>query len=182
MNTKDGILFVGSLSCNLMSFVSLPAIQHRKTAQSPEIETSAQNQQKGRKRKILQEWEEIKGEIKLVNTVMFAGIAASKPVIAEHVENFLIICLHPHAVATARNQNNAIHQHSSPRGNDIWPALSKSAQRWLWVTSMNIPLSQVGRKSSSHNSSKRSHFSNIQNSISWSFYLFTRTDGIVNGS
>lgn len=55
MTTKDGILFVGSHSCDLTSFFSLPAIQHRKTAQSPEIETTAQIQQKGRKSKILQE-------------------------------------------------------------------------------------------------------------------------------
>lgn len=55
MTTKDWILFVGSLSYDLMNFFSLPAIQHRKTAQRPEIETSAQNQQKGRKSKILQE-------------------------------------------------------------------------------------------------------------------------------
>lgn len=40
----------------------------------------------------------MKGEIKLVKTVMFAGIAASKPVIAEQGENFLIIRLHPHAL------------------------------------------------------------------------------------
>lgn len=67
MTTKDEILFVGSLSCDLMSFFSLPAIRHRKTAQSPETEISAQNQQKGRKNKILQEREEMmKGEIKLV--------------------------------------------------------------------------------------------------------------------
>lgn len=169
MTTKGGILFVGSLSCDLMSFFSLPAIQHRKTAQNPEIETSTQNQQKGRKSKILQELEEMKGEMKLVKTVMFAGIAASKPLLAEQVENFMIICLHPHAVATGRYQNNATHQHSSPRGNAIWPALSKSAHRWLWLTSVNVHTSQVRSKSRFHSSSKRSQFSNIQNSISWSF-------------
>lgn len=83
MTTKDGILFEGSHSCDLMSFFSLPEIHDRKTTQSPKIETSAQNQQKGRKSKILQEWKEMEVEIKLVKTVMFAGIAASKPVIAE---------------------------------------------------------------------------------------------------
>lgn len=61
----------------------------------------------------------MKGEMKLVKTVMFAGIAASKPLLAEQVENFLIIHLHPHAVATEWYQNKAIHQHSSPRGNYI---------------------------------------------------------------
>lgn len=50
---------------------------------------------------------------------MFAGIAASKPMIAEQEKNFLIIHLHPHAAATGQYQNNAIHQHSSPRGDDI---------------------------------------------------------------
>lgn len=77
---------------------------------------------------------------------MFAGIAASKPMIAEQEENFLIIHLHPHAVATGRYQNNAIHQHSSPRGNDIWPALSKSAHRWLWITSMSVPYATGGKE------------------------------------
>lgn len=54
MTTKDGILFVGSHSCDLTSLFSLFAIQH-KIAQSLEIETTTQNQQKGRKSKILQE-------------------------------------------------------------------------------------------------------------------------------
>lgn len=61
----------------------------------------------------------MKGEIKLVKTVLFAGTASSNPVIAEQVENFLIICLHPHALATGWYQKNAINQKSSSRGNDI---------------------------------------------------------------
>lgn len=87
-------------------------------------------------------------------------MTANKPMIEEQWRAFLMTSLHPHAEATGQYQYNAIHQHSSSRGNDVWPAPSRSAHTWLWVTSMNVQMSQVRRKSSFYNYSERSHSSN----------------------
>lgn len=86
-------------------------------------------------------------------------MTANKPMIEEQWRAFLMTCLHPHAEATGQYQYNAVHQHSSSKGSDIWPALSTSAYTWLWVTSMNVQMSEVGRKSSSYNSLERNHSS-----------------------
>lgn len=89
-----------------------------------------------------------------------AGMTANKPMIIKQWRAFLMTCLHPHAEANVEYQYDAAHQHGSSRGNDVWPVLSRSAHTWLWVTSMNVQMSQVGRKSSSYDSSGRSHSSN----------------------
>lgn len=89
-----------------------------------------------------------------------AEMTANKSMIIEQWRAFLMTCLYPHAEANVEYQYNAAHQHGSSRGNDVWPALSRSAHTWLWVTSMNVQMSQVGRKSSSYDSSGRSHSRN----------------------